>query len=242
MQQPNIKIAAVTLRPANTHAALALIAQACRTRASTHLVTVNPEYIVQAHRLPAFRKVIEDADAALIDGTGLVFGLRLRGMRVSRTTGVDFIETLARFGAKEGLSLFLLGAGEEVADRTKSVLIEKNPDLFVAGTYSGSPKDIDFEEIKKLIHKAKPDILLVAYGSPAQDLWIARHQKELGVPVALGVGGAFDFISGTVSRAPRFLRAIGLEWLWRLVLQPWRIKRIIDAVIIFPWLVLTRHK
>jgi N-acetylglucosaminyldiphosphoundecaprenol N-acetyl-beta-D-mannosaminyltransferase len=203
-------------------------------------VTVNPEYIVQAHRLPAFRKVIEDADAVLIDGTGLAFALRLRGVRVSRTTGVDFIETLARFTAKEGLSLFLLGAGEEIAERTKAVLIKKNPDLFVAGTHSGSPKDIDFEKIKKLIHKAKPDILLVAYGSPAQDMWITLHQKELGVPVALGVGGAFDFISGTVSRAPRFLRAIGLEWLWRLILQPWRIKRIIDAVIVFPWLVLTR--
>jgi len=240
MQQPNIKIAAVTLRPANTHAVLALIAKACRTRTSTHLVTVNPEYIVQAHRLPAFRKVIEDADAALVDGIGLVFALSLRGVRVSRTTGVDFIETLARSAAKEGLSLFLLGAGEEVAERTKAVLTEKNPSLFVAGTYSGSPAEIDFPEIKALIHKAKPDILLVAYGSPAQDLWIALHQKELGVPVTLGVGGAFDFISGTVSRAPRFLRAIGLEWLWRLVIQPWRIKRIIDAVIVFPWLVLTR--
>jgi len=240
MQQPNIKIAAVTLRPANTHAVLALIAQACVTRTSTHLVTVNPEYIVQAHRLPAFRKVIEDADAALIDGIGLVFGLRLRGVRIPRTTGVDFIETLARFAAQEDLALFLLGAGEGVAEKTKTALMQKNPTLFIAGTHSGSPKDIDFEEIKKLIHKAKPDILLVAYGSPAQDLWIARHQKELEVPVALGVGGAFDFISGTVSRAPQFLRVFGLEWLWRLILQPWRIKRIIDALIIFPWLVLTK--
>lgn len=240
MQQPNIKIAAVTLRPADTHAILSYIQDACKTRTAIHLMTVNPEYIVQAHRLPAFRKVIESADAALIDGTGLVLALGLRGVRVSRTTGVDFIETLARFAAKEGLSLFLLGAGEEVAERTKAVLIEKNPDLFVAGTYSGSPQDIDFEEIKRLIHKAKPDILLVAYGSPAQDLWIARHQKELDVPVAIGVGGAFDFISGTVSRAPRLLRSIGLEWLWRLILQPWRVRRIIDAVIIFPWLALTR--
>ncbi len=240
MQQPHIKIAAVGLRPTDTHTALGLIKEACKTRALTHLTTVNPEYIVQAHRRSAFRKVIENSNATLIDGVGLVFALRARGVHVLRTTGVDFVQTLARFAATQRLSLFLLGAGEGVAEKTKNVLTQKNPTLLIAGTWSGSPADGDLHEIKKIVHATKPDILLVAYGSPAQDLWIAKHQKELGVPVALGVGGTFDFISGTRSRSPLVLRTIGLEWLWRLLLQPWRIKRIFDAVIIFPWLVLTR--
>jgi N-acetylglucosaminyldiphosphoundecaprenol N-acetyl-beta-D-mannosaminyltransferase len=97
----------------------------------------------------------------------------------------------------------------------------------VAGTYSGSPRPEDENAICTLIEKAKPHILLVAYGHPNQDLWIARTQHRLRIPVAIGVGGTFDFISGVIQRAPKWMQRIGLEWFFRLCQQPWRWKRML---------------
>ena len=91
------------------------------------------------------------------------------------------------------------------------------------------------EALIERIKHAKPDVLFVAFGAPKQDLFIAQHKAALEVPVMMGVGGSFDFLAGIVPRAPRWLRTIGLEWLWRLLLEPWRFPRIITATIRFPW-------
>jgi len=107
------------------------------------------------------------------------------------------------------------------------VLQARYPGLIVAGTFAGSPRPEDAPHILERLRKARPDLLFVAYGAPQQDLWIARYQPELGIPVAMGVGGAFDFIAGVVPRAPRWMREIGLEWLYRLIRQPWRWRRML---------------
>lgn len=106
-------------------------------------------------------------------------------------------------------------------------------DLPVVGCYAGSPHAADEPALRTRIAEARPDVLLVAYGHPAQDLWIARNQPYLRVPVAIGVGGAFDYLAGAVPRAPAWLRRLGLEWLYRLIRQPWRWRRILDAVPLF---------
>jgi N-acetylglucosaminyldiphosphoundecaprenol N-acetyl-beta-D-mannosaminyltransferase len=138
------------------------------------------------------------------------------------------VPLLARLCADHGWRPFLLGARPGIAAECARRLEAANPGLRVAGTFAGSPRPEDDEEALGLIAAAAPDILLVAYGAPHQELWIlwiARHRHRLQVPVAIGVGGTFDFLAGRVRRAPVWLRRAHLEWLWRLALQPRRLRR-----------------
>jgi N-acetylglucosaminyldiphosphoundecaprenol N-acetyl-beta-D-mannosaminyltransferase len=134
---------------------------------------------------------------------------------------------VAELAARKGYRLFLLGAAEGVADLCAQRLSNRYPDLQIVGTYSGSPAVEEEDGILALVKQAKPDILFVAYGAPQQDKWIARNLARLGVPLAMGVGGALDFIAGAAVRAPRWMQRLGLEWLHRLYREPWRWRRML---------------
>lgn len=193
-----------------------------------HVMTVNPEFVMIAQRDQEFRRVLEHADLTLPDGIGIVMGARILGARMKeRVTGVDTVHRLAGVAKDHGWSIFLLGAAPGVAERTASVLQSINPGLKIAGCYAGSPDPAEEDAICSLIEQAKPHILLVAYGPPRQDLWIARTKHRLQVPVAMGVGGTFDFIAGVSKRAPAWVQDIGLEWLHRLIREPWRWRRML---------------
>jgi N-acetylglucosaminyldiphosphoundecaprenol N-acetyl-beta-D-mannosaminyltransferase len=125
-----------------------------------------------------------------------------------------------------------------VAEAAARILSSRYPGLQVVGTFAGSPADEEAQGIIARIRQARPDVLFVAYGAPAQDLWIARHREALGVPVMMGVGGAFDHIAGVRRRAPLWVQRLNLEWLFRLITQPWRWRRQL-ALPQFAWLVLT---
>lgn len=156
-----------------------------------------------------------------------------------RVTGVDLMQKIIKFSANKSIKIFLLGAREGIAEKVKKILEEKYQNLDVCGAFAGSPREIDFEAIKQKIASSKPQILFVAYGAPSQELWIAKHLKELeSVKLAMGVGGAFDFIAGARKRAPLWMRYSGLEWLYRLIQEPKRIKRIWNAIIVFPYKIL----
>jgi N-acetylglucosaminyldiphosphoundecaprenol N-acetyl-beta-D-mannosaminyltransferase len=114
-----------------------------------------------------------------------------------------------------------------VAERAAAVLTRRHLGLEIAGTYAGSPDPAEENEIVARVRAAAPDFLFVAYGAPRQDLWIHRNLHRLGVPVCMGVGGTLDFIAGVTPRAPRWMRRHGLEWLYRLYLQPWRWRRML---------------
>lgn len=162
-------------------------------------------------------------------------------------TGSDLCYKLAKFAQKNNYSLYLLGAMPGVAKLASEKLKRKYPGLKIAGCYAGSPDKKEEEEIVEKINRANPDILLVAYGAPAQDLWINRNLNKIIKPViTMGVGGTFDFIAGyknidnktPVRRAPKIYRKLGLEWLYRLIQEPRkRSVRIWNAVVVFPWLV-----
>ena len=204
------------------------------------VVTVNPEFIVTARRNAAFRRVLQDADLAVADGIGTVLAARILGhVLPERVGGVDLVEQIA-VSASPGTRLFLLGAETGIAVMAGSRLVERNAGLCIAGTYAGSPRPEHEDDIVRRIVGARPDVLLVAYGAPAQELWIARNKDRLHVPVCIGVGGAFDFISGRASRAPRFVQRVGLEWLYRLAHEPWRWRRML-ALPRFAVLVLTER-
>jgi N-acetylglucosaminyldiphosphoundecaprenol N-acetyl-beta-D-mannosaminyltransferase len=193
-----------------------------------HVVTVNPEFVMLALRHPGFRHVLDQADLATADGIGILLAARLFGHSLpERVGGIDLLVRIAQRAAQEGAALFLLGAAEGVADRAAAALQVRYPGLQVVGTHAGSPAEGAAPGIIRHIQAARPQILAVAFGAPQQDLWIARHRAELGVPVAMGVGGALDFLAGVVPRAPRWVQRTGFEWLFRLLRQPWRWRRML---------------
>lgn len=203
-----------------------------------HIVTVNPEFIVEAQKNRAFRDVLQKSDLALADGTGVVLAARLLGYAVpERITGVDFLADLCGLAEHERAGVFFLGGRHGVGERTARAMLRRFPKLHISG-WSES-----LWRASELINATKPAILFVALGASRQELWIAEHIKKLpSVRIAMGVGGAFDYIGGHARRAPRTARNFGLEWLWRLLREPYRAGRIAKATVVFPWLVFTKRK
>ncbi len=192
------------------------------------VVTANPEFLIAARRNERFRDVLRSADLATPDGIGVLIGSRiLRRPIRNRVTGVDLVEGLAN-SDDERVRLFLLGAAPGIAARAADRLRQRFPTADIGGVWEGSPRTEDEDEIFTRICAARPNVLLVAYGAPKQDIWIDDHRNQLvscGIVVAIGVGGTLDYLAGAVPRAPQWIRRIGLEWLFRLVRQPWRWRR-----------------
>ncbi len=223
----SVRILGVRVDCLDMSAAVDRIAGMIRERRPSSLVaTVNPEFVMRARVDGGFREVLESASLCLPDGIGVVWAMRRQGCPQSeRVTGSDLVPTLAATCAANGWRPFLLGARPGVAADCARRLVATNPGLEIAGTLSGSPTPDADEGTLKQINGASPDLLLVAYGAPQQEFWIARNRDRLEVPVAIGVGGTFDFLAGRVRRAPGLMRRAHMEWLWRLALQPTRVRR-----------------
>lgn len=192
------------------------------------VVTVNPEFVMLARRNPSFLQAINQAVLVVPDGIGIVLALRyLRQPTPERVTGVDTVVALARRCAEQNYRLYLLGAAPGVAEVAAARLQELAPGLQIAGTYAGSPAPSEEDELIERIRVAQTDVLYVAYGAPAQDLWIARNLARLPAAIAMGVGGSFDFLAGRQRRAPKIMQRMGLEWLYRLYREPWRWRRML---------------
>jgi N-acetylglucosaminyldiphosphoundecaprenol N-acetyl-beta-D-mannosaminyltransferase len=206
------------------------------------ICTVNPEFVMTAQDDSDFMAVLNQADLCIPDGIGLLWAARRLGAPLrERVAGSDLLWLIAERAAAEGWRLFLLGAREGVAARCADILSARYPGLEVVGTYPGSPRKEDNADIVARINASRPDILLVAYGAPNQDKWIARNRDALPtVRMAMGIGGAFDFVTGEATRAPRWVQRLGLEWLFRLLREPWRWRRQL-ALPLFVWSVLLRR-
>jgi N-acetylglucosaminyldiphosphoundecaprenol N-acetyl-beta-D-mannosaminyltransferase len=193
------------------------------------VATVNPEFVMAAQHDPDFMTILREAALCLPDGVGLLWGARIMGRRLpERVAGSELVYHLAELAAKRGWRLYLLGAGEGVAAAAAAVLQQRYPDLIIAGVYGGSPDPAENVAIVERINQSQADLLFVAYGAPNQDKWIARNRQTLEtVRVALGVGGSLDFITGRAIRAPLWLQRLGLEWLYRLIREPWRWRRML---------------
>ncbi len=192
------------------------------------VVTVNTEFVMMAQHDSKFRECINQAALVVADGMGIVWATRyLRTPVPERITGTDMLPALAIRCAMSGYSLYLLGAAPGVAELAAQRLEKMAPGLRIAGTYAGSPAPAEEDEIIERIRRANADVLCVAYGAPAQELWIQRNLPRLPAAVAMGVGGAFDFLSGRQRRAPQAMQRVGLEWLYRLYREPWRWRRML---------------
>ncbi len=204
--------------------------QTCQGTVLHQIVTLNPEMAMTAQSDPRFAAIIGNADLSIADGMGIVWAARLRQRKLARVTGVDVLEGTASLAAKNGYRLFLLGARPGVAAAAAEALARRYPLLPPVGTLSGSPENGARAALVMELTRTRPDILFVAFGSPAQERWIAGLRSELGgagVSVAVGVGGAFDYVSGRIIRAPYWMRRLGLEWLYRLLREPWRWRRML---------------
>lgn len=203
------------------------------------ICTPNPEFVMTAQQDGEFRRILTHADLCIPDGVGLVWASRwLRQPIPERVPGSELVYHLAEFAAASHYRLFLLGAAAGVAEQAGHILQARYPGLIIAGTYAGSPDPAEDEVICGRINTSQADMLYVAYGAPAQDKWIDRNRGRIPtVRVAIGIGGALDFITGKAIRAPRFMQKLGLEWLYRLWREPWRWRRML-ALPRFIWAVL----
>ncbi len=207
------------------------IAELVRSGDGHWVLTANVQHVGEAARNPALGEVLRTADVVTADGMPILWAARLRGDPLpERVTGADLVVPLARRCAEEGWRLFLAGGAPGVAERLAERLVAEAPGLAIVGT--ATPPHLEFDALMaseenaalvERIRAARPEVLLLALGTPKQERWIAAHVGRLGVPVAVGVGAAFDFLVGGQRRAPRWMRAAGAEWLHRAVSQPRRL-------------------
>lgn len=196
-----------------------------------HVVTANPEYVMTARKDSAFAESLARAGIVTVDGAGLAVAMRLLhpGVESERYTGVMLTPDMVQLSAETGVGVFLLGAGPGIADGAAEVMLASQPGGRIVGTWSdGSPRPGDDAESIRRIRESGAGIVLVAYGAPPQIHWIERNLpalQESGVRVVAGIGGAFDYISGNVALPSPLVRRLGLEWLVRLVREPWRWRR-----------------
>lgn len=195
----------------------------------TFVITANPEFVMLCRQDREVAAIASRADLVVPDGTGVVVAARLLGDPLpGRAPGRLLVDRLAALASERGLSLFLLGAGAGIAERAAARLRLRHPELRVAGTYAGSADD-DGDVVPR-IRVAAPDIVLVAFGMPRQERWIARNLEALpSLKIAVGVGGSLDYLAGAAKAPPAIVHAVGLEWLWRLLRDPkrWRRQRVL---------------
>ena len=204
------------------------------------LCTVNPEFVMTAQIHSEFLRVLQNADLCLPDGQGLLWAARWHGLALrERVAGSTLLGLLAERAAIHGWRMFFLGAAPGVAARTAAILERQHQDLPAIETMEGNPRPEAAAGIVARVRAARPDILLVAFGAPTQELWINRHSETLRVPLMIGIGGAFNFLAGVTPRAPLWAQRLGLEWLHRLCMQPWRWRRML-ALPRFAWAILIR--
>jgi N-acetylglucosaminyldiphosphoundecaprenol N-acetyl-beta-D-mannosaminyltransferase len=242
-KQDKLNLLHVAVDRVDYDSALARINKLLDTNGCKQVVTLNPEYVMRAEKEPQLQRIINGAELTVPDGMGIVWASRLLGEPLpDRVTGTGLLPKICKICADEGLGIFLLGGGPGVAKSAATELLGRYPQLNIAGISSSDPDASLDDALVEQINSSGATVLAVAYGCPKQDLWIDRNRKRLsGVRVAIGVGGAFDFISGQIPRAPRFMRRTGTEWLFRLWIEPSRGRRMM-ALPRFGWKVLRSRK
>jgi len=233
-------IGGVPVDPVDLNEAVDRAMEAVADGAFAQLCTVNLDFLVNARRDPTTHAVLRRSELNVADGAPVEWLGRLLGSPLpGRVAGSDLVPRLAASAAATGARIFFLGGEDGNAAVAAERLATTNPGLVVAGVHEpprAPLEDMDDDDIVRRIEESDADILLVALGHPKQDKWIARNRERLPVSVAVGVGCTFDLIAGRRTRAPRWMRRTGLEWLFRLVHEPSRLglRYFIDA-----WCLLT---
>ena len=219
--------------------------EACLDRGErTFIITANPEFVMLCREDPELAAIAAGADLVVPDGTGAVVAARLLGDPLpGRAPGRLLVDRIAALATERGLSMFLLGAAPGIAERAAATLRARHTELRIAGTYAGSADD-DADVLPR-VAAAAPDVVLVAFGMPKQERWIARNLPNLpSARLAVGVGGSLDYLAGAAKPPPGIVHAIGLEWLWRLARDPkrWRRQRVLPRFVVLVLLARMRRR
>lgn len=211
------------------------VAERIRTRTPSRVGAVNAAKLVKLERDPVLARAVTSCELILADGMSVTWASRvLTGTGLHRVAGIDLMEDLVAAAAERGWSLYFLGATQEVLDEMLHVFEGRYPGLRVAGSRNGYFGPDEETAIVETVRDSGADILFVAMGTPAKELFIDRHFRNLGIPVSMGVGGSFDVLSGYVTRAPGWMQRLGLEWFYRLSQEPGRLwKRYLTTSSIF---------
>ncbi|MCD6052782.1 MAG: WecB/TagA/CpsF family glycosyl transferase [Verrucomicrobia bacterium] len=208
---------------------VAIVQKMIASKRSHHIVTANVDFLVQSLHDEDLHRIFLDANLLLCDGTPLVWASRLLGNPLpERVAGSDLVPRLIQLAEKKKYRIFLLGGSSEANSAAVENLKREHPKLIIAGHYAppfAPLPEMNHQEICDRIREAKPDLLLVSFGCPKQEKWIAMHYQSLGVPVVIGVGAVIDFVAQRVKRAPVWMQQSGTEWLFRLAQEPRRLFR-----------------
>ena len=243
MRFKNKQILGVKVHSTSRRRVLKFVTIACKDRYKFFIVTPNPVIIVEAQKYKELLLALNSADIAVPDGVGLKLAGDFKIIK-----GRQLMLDLFNLANRQKLKIFLLGSNKKTIDKSLNLVSKSYQGIMVRGssgpkinklaqTISKADKRLE-QEALKAINNFRPGILFVAFGAPKQEIWVKNHLKELNVGGVMVVGGALDYFAGTAKVPPNFVSQIGLEWLWRLFYQPKRLKRIFNAVVVFPWLVL----
>jgi N-acetylglucosaminyldiphosphoundecaprenol N-acetyl-beta-D-mannosaminyltransferase len=189
-------------------------------------MTANAAVLVGMREDPQFREACLASDLIIADGMSVIWASRLLGAPASeRVTGVDLMQRLLEAGSTCGLRVFLLGARQDVLEDLVQSCHIRYPGFVLAGCRNGYFGKTDEREVVAQVRASRPDVLFIGMPSPNKEIWAHRHRNALGAAVIIGVGGSFDVLAGHVRRAPRAIQAAGLEWLWRLIMEPRKLWR-----------------
>ena len=231
----NISLLGIRINPKDRRSVLEQIKKyLSHPRDSFQVISLNPENLVVAYENKDFKRVVETSQTQIVDGIGVELAGKMLGLDLERFTGVDLMEGLIKLAGKLRLRVLLVGGRANLALR----LAECYSQSYAQASFKGiegitnikNPLQEEEKEIFSIVTGFKPHILLVAFGSPDQELWLDRHKDQFAGIVTMGVGGAFDYLSGKITRAPTFFRSVGLEWLFRLIREPWRSRRQVRLV------------
>jgi N-acetylglucosaminyldiphosphoundecaprenol N-acetyl-beta-D-mannosaminyltransferase len=204
------------------------IQQALMGTVPKYIVTPNAQHINNLQGDSLFRKIYSQAFLVIPDGVSIVWAAKfLKNPLKGKISGINLFEKLCERGASKPLRIFLLGGRPQAAERAAAILEQRYPGLKIAGTYCPSygfeSDPLEVDRINRKILDVAPNLLFVGLGSPKQEKWIYAHYRQLKVPVSIGIGVSFEFVAGMVKRAPRWMQDTGLEWLFRLLVEPKRL-------------------
>ena len=221
-----VNVLNVPVDAVNMEETLELVTAFIGERVSHVIVTANAEMVMQATEDEELYNILAQADLVLADGIGVVWAARHQGSCLpERVAGADLVNRLLAMAAAQGYKVFFLGAAPGVAEQAAQKVRSQYKNIEICGTRDGYFTPETEPSVITAITEASPDILLAGLGVPRQEKWLWKHKDILRVPVCIGVGGVLDVLAGVTRRAPIWMQKSGLEWLYRLVKQPWRIGR-----------------
>jgi N-acetylglucosaminyldiphosphoundecaprenol N-acetyl-beta-D-mannosaminyltransferase len=228
MAKPYVELYGVRVSSMGMQDTVNYLAEAIRSRQPNQVITVNPIMIMSGLEDPSYMRVMQEAELLVPDGTGVVWAASFIGKPVKeRVTGIELIHELMDRGQREGWRVYLLGTTADTIRAATDRLQERYPNIHIVGVRDGYFGDEEDDRVIEEIVKAEPDILLVGRAANNQEPWIGKYKHRLNIPVMMGVGGSFDVISGKLKRAPKIVQRLGLEWLFRLIQEPYRYKRML---------------